>query len=517
MPRRKQARRMTVQDIRTILRLTHEQGLSVREIGLRLKLSKTTVATYLLRAREARLDCWPLPAGRDDDATLEAALFQRVGRPPQDLQEPDWAKVATELKRKGVTLVLLWQEYREAHPEGYGYTWFCEQFRAFENRTSPSFRNRHEAGAVMQTDYAGHTIPITDPATGVVRQAQIFVAVLGASSYTFAWASLSQALPDWIEAQVRALKFFGGVTKAIVCDNLKAAVAKPLWFEPSITKTFADMAEHYDTTVLPTRPRKPRDKGKVEGAVLIVERWILARLRNMQFFSVEALNATIAELLADLNARPMRRIGRSRRDLFEEIERPALRRLPSEPFEYAEWKQAKVHPDYHIDVLHSFYSVPHRLIGRRVEVRLTHRMVEIFHNHERVAVHTRRGKRGGHSTVKEHMPKAHQRHDGMTPEYLVTRAGRVGYHVAVLVERLMRDRPHPEQGYRSALGVLSLERRFGRDRLEAACDRALIHNTVSYASVQSILVTGLDKAANAPDPILPTPCHDNIRGPAYYQ
>jgi len=369
----------------------------------------------------------------------------------------------------------------------------------------------------MQTDYAGHTIPITDPATGAVRQAQIFVAVLGASSYTFAWASLTQTLPDWIEAQVRALKFFGGVTKAIVCDNLKAAVAKPLWFEPSITKTFSDMAAHYDTTVLPTRPRRPRDKGKVEGAVLIVERWILARLRNMQFFSVEALNAAIAELLADLNDRPMRRIGRSRRDLFDEIERPALRELPPEPFEYAEWKQAKVHPDYHIDVLHSFYSVPHRLIGRRVDIRLTHRMVEIFHNHDRVAVHTRRGTRGGHSTIKEHMPSAHQRHGGMTPDYLITRAGRAGHHVAVLVERLMRDRPHPEQGYRSALGVLSLERRFGRDRLEAACGRALTHNTVSYASVQSILATGLDKAAAGPEPILPTPRHDNIRGAAYYQ
>ncbi len=347
-----------MQDIRTILRLTHEQGLSVREIGLRLKLSKTTVATYLLRAREAGLDRWPLPPRRGDDATLESALFQRIGLPPQDLQGPDWAKVATELKRKGITLVLLWQEYRATHPEGCGYTWFCEQFRAFENRTSPSFRNRHEAGAVMQTDYAGHTLPITDPATGAVHQAQIFVAVLGASNYTFAWASLTQTLPDWIEAQVRALKFFGGVTKAIVCDNLKAAVAKPLWFEPSITKTFAEMAEHYDTTVLPTRPRKPRDKGKVEGAVLIVERWILARLRNMQFFSVEALNATIAELLSDLNARPMRRIGRSRRDLFDEIERPALQALPPEPFEYAEWKQAKVHSDYHIDVLHNFRTAP---------------------------------------------------------------------------------------------------------------------------------------------------------------
>lgn len=517
MPRRKQARRMTVQDIRTILRLTHEQGLSVREIGLRLKLSKTTVATYLLRAREAGLNCWPLPVGRDDDATLERALFQRMGRPPQDIHEPDWAKVATELKRKGVTLVLLWQEYRATHPDGYGYTWFCEQFRAFENRTSPSFRNRHEAGAVMQTDYAGHTIPVTDPATGAVHQAQIFVAVLGASSYTFAWASLTQTLPDWIEAQVRALKFFRGVPKAIVCDNLKAAVVKPLWFEPAITKTFADMAAHYDTTVLPTRPRKPRDKGKVEGAVLIVERWILARLRNMQFFSVELLNIAIAELLAELNGRPMRRIGRSRRELFEDIERPALRDLPSEPFEYAEWKQAKVHADYHVDVLHSFYSVPHRLIGKKVDIRLTHRMVEIFHNHERVAVHTRRGTRGGHSTVKEHMPKAHQRHGGMTSEYLIMRAGRVGYHVAVLVERLMRDRPHPEQGYRSSLGVLSLERRFGKERLETACDRALTHNTVSYVSVKSILVTGLDKAAMEPATVMPTPRHDNIRGAAYYQ
>jgi transposase len=241
------------------------------------------------------------------------------------------------------------------------------------------------------------------------------------------------------------------------------------------------------------------------------------RMRNMQFFSVEALNAAIAELLVDLNDRPMRRIGRSRRDLFEEIERSALRAQPPEAFEYAECKQAKVHPDYHVDVLHSFYSVPHRLIGRRVEVRLTHRMVEIFHNHERVALHTRRGNRGGHSTIREHMPKAHQRHDRMTPEYLILRAGRVGHRVAVLVERLMRDRPHPEQGYRSALGVLSLERRFGRDRLEAACDRALTYNTVSYASVQSILATGLDKAVAEPAPIPSTPSHDNIRGAAYYQ
>ena len=251
--------------------------------------------------------------------------------------------------------------------------------------------------------------------------------------------------------------------------------------------------------------------------MLIVERWILARLRNRQFFSIEALNVAIAELLDDLNARIMRRVGRSRRELFVEIECPALGPLPDTPFEYAEWKRAKVHPDYHIEVLHGFYSVPHRLIGRQVDVRLTHRMIEIFHNHERVAVHHRRGQRGGHSTIKEHMPKAHQRYGGMTPESLITRAARTGYHAAALVERLMRDRPHPEQGYRSALGVLGLQRQFGADRLEAACERALTVGTVNYASVRSILITGLDRAPSPPDPVTATPVHDNIRGPGYYQ
>ena len=325
-----------MQDIRTILRLTHDQGLSVREVSRQLKLSKTTVATYLHRAREAGLNCWPLPSDRDDDATLQTALFQRAGRPTRDEAEPDWPHIARELKRKGVTLRLLWDEYRAAHPDGYGYTWFCTGFREFECRVSPRFRNRHDAGAAMQTDYAGHTIPVIDPTTGEVHPVQIFVAVLGASNYTFACASLTQQLPDWIDAQVRALKFFGGVPKAIICDNLKAAVVKPLWFEPSLTTTFEAMAAHYDTTILPTRPRKPRDKAKVEGAVLIVERWILARLRNLQFFSIEALNEAIAELLVDINTRPMRRIGRSRRVLYDDIERPALRPLPETAFEYAE-------------------------------------------------------------------------------------------------------------------------------------------------------------------------------------
>jgi transposase len=517
MPRRKQARRTDVKDMRSILRLTHDQGLSVRAVSKRLTLSKTTISTYLLRAREAGLTGWPLPPGYDSDAALERAVFRRIGRPPQDLSEPDWPLIGREMKRKGVTLVLLWQEYRAAHPDGYGYTWFCDRYLSFIRRTHVSFRNRHDAGAVMQTDYAGQTVPLIDPHTGLITQAQIFVALLGASSFTFAMASHSQQLPDWIDGQCRALAFFGGVPKAVVCDNLKSGVAKALWFEPTLNQTFAAMAEHYDTTILPTRSRRPRDKGKVEGAVLIVERWILARLRNQCFFGLAELNAAIARLLTDLNDRPMRHVGKSRRQIFEEIERSALAALPAEAFEYAEWKRARVHPDYHVEVDKTFYSVPHRLIGRQVDVRLTHRVVEIFCDHERVASHVRTSQRRGHVTVNEHMPKAHQRYANRTPASLIEKAGRIGANTATLVERLMRDRPHPEQGYRSAMGVLSLARRYEHDRLEAACDRALVINAVSYSSVSAILKTGLDKAAPTASAAKPAPAHANIRGGSYYQ
>ncbi len=369
----------------------------------------------------------------------------------------------------------------------------------------------------MQTDYAGQTVEVIDPQTGEIRQAQIFVAVLGASSLTFAMASFSQRLPDWIEGQCQALSYFGGVPKAIVCDNLKAGVVKALWFEPTLNQTFAAMAEHYDTTVLPTRSRRPRDKGKVEGAVLIVERWILARLRNRRFFSVTDLNGAIAVLLEDLNNRLMRHAGKSRRQLFEEIERSALAPLPLVPFEYAEWKTAKVHPDYHVEVDKTFYSVPHRLIGRRVEVRLTHRMVEIFYDHRRVASHVRRSQRCGHVTVNEHMPKAHQRYANVTPASLIRMAARIGVNAAILVERMMRERPHPEQGYRSAMGIIALARRYERERLEAACERALAIQAISYSSVSAILKSGLDRTRPAAEPVKAAPAHANIRGGDYYQ
>jgi len=506
-----------VKDICAILRLRYDQGLSVREVSERLKISKTSVSTYLFRAREAGVSTWPLPTGYEDDGALKRLMFRRMGRPPRDLSQPDWALIARELKRKGVTLTLLWQEYRAGHPEGYGYTWFCEGFAAFERRASATFRNRHAAGAVMQTDYAGQTITVADPETGVITEAQIFVAVLGASSLTFAMASFGQRLPEWIAGHCRALSFFGGVPKSIVCDNLKAGVVKPLWFEPTLNPTFAAMAEHYDITILPARVGKPRDKGKVEVAVQIVERWILARLRNRCFFSLDDLNAAIAALLEELNNRPMRHVGKSRREMFEAIERTALSPLPPAPFEYAEWKTAKVHPDYHVEVDKTFYSLPHRLIGRCVEVRLTHRVVEIFHDHQRVASHLRRSQRSGHVTVPEHMPKAHQRYANVTPDGLIGQAARIGPNTAIMAERMMRERPHPEQGYRSAMGIIALARRYEPARLEAACERALAINAITFSSVNAILKSGLARARPAAEPAKPAPPHGNIRGGTYYQ
>lgn len=508
-------KRIEMRQIREILRLSLGCGLSGRRVGQSLGVGKSVVLDYVRRARAAGLS-WPLPSELDSDAALDALLLPRQGRPRETAVQPDWGHVGRELKRPGVTLSLLWLEYRQIEPQGYSYSRFCELYGSWRKTAGATFRNRHRAGEVVQSDYAGQRVLVFDPALGRLREAQIFVATLGASSYTYAEATWTQGLPDWIGSHTRAFGFFGGVAKAIVCDNLKSGVTKPLWFEPTVNRTFEDMAVHYDTVVLPARVRKPRDKAKAENAVQVVQRWVLARLRNRQFFSLAALNAEITALVHELNDRPMRHVGKSRRELFEELERPALKALPQAPYQYAEWKQAKVHPDYHVEVDRNFYSVPHQLIGREVEVRLTLKVVEVFHDHRRIASHIRRSQRVGHVTVPEHMPKAHQRYANTTPRSLIRRAAEIGFNTAILVERLMRDRPHPEQGFRAAMGILSLKRRFGPDRLEAACTRALEIQAVSYSSVNSILKTGLDQAPDQQEPPKATAAHGNIRGSTYY-
>jgi transposase len=503
--------------IREILRLKYEGGVTERAIARSIGVARSTVALTLERIAAAQLG-WPLPAGLSD-AVLEAMLYASAGRPQgsRGKTEPDWAHVHHELRRPGVTLTLLWEEYRQREPGGYGYSRWCELYRAWEGRLSPTMRQAHPAGERMFVDYAGQTVELYDGRTGEIRAAQIFVAVMGASSYTYAEASWTQTLPDWIGSHVRALAFMGGVPAQLVPDNPKVGVTRANWYEPGLNRTYLDLATHYRTAILPARPRRPRDKAKVEVGVLVVERWILARLRNRRFFSLAELNRAIGELIADLNARPMRRLGVSRRDLFRELDCPALKPLPAEPYEYAEWRVRRVARDYHVDIDAHYYSVPHRLLGEQLDARITAHTVELFRKGERVAVHLRGAGRGRHTTIAEHMPSSHRRYAEWTLERIRIDAAAIGPSTAKLTELILECRPHPEQGYRACIGILRLGRQYGIARLEAACDRGLDIGARSYGSIQSILKHGLDKQpARAARQGELLPDHPNIRGSRYY-
>src|SRR5215831_17833972 len=512
------AKRVSMRRVREILRLKHECGASDREIARSLSIARSTVAVTLERVAAVGLR-WPLPATLTD-RVLEAMLYAGHGRQQgaRRKAEPDWAYVHHELRRPGVTLMLLWEESRQREPDGYRYSRWCELYRAWESRLSPTMRQAHPAGERMFVDYAGQTIDLTDGRTGEIRPAQIFVAAMGASNYTYAEATWTQSLPDWIGAHVRALAFIGGVPAQLVPDNPKVGVTRANWYEPGLNRTYLDLAAHYGTAILPARARKPRDKAKVEVAVLVVERWILARLRNHRFFSLVELNRAIAELVTELNARPMRHLGVSRRDLFVELDQPALKELPAEPYQYAEWRARRVGLDYHVDIEGHYYSVPHRLIREQLDARITERTIELFCRGERVAVHLRGGGRGRHTTIPEHMPSAHRRYAEWTVERIRADAAAIGPSTAKLVALILESRPHPEQGYRACIGILRLARHYGAARLEAACDRGLDIGARSYNSIQSILKHGLDRRP-PPQPTAQGQLrldHPNIRGPRYY-
>jgi len=501
--------------VREVLRLRHALGLSYRKINEALGVGKTSAGEIVRRAELIGLT-WPLPQ-LFDDAELERRLFTAPGEVQPERPAADWAKLHEELKRRSVTLVLLWQEYRAEHPGGYGYSRFCDLYGEWRRSVSATMRQTHAAGEKLFVDFAGDTAAVIDPLTGDSRAAHIFVAALGASNFTYAEARWSEGLADWISAHVNALGAIDGVPKAVVCDNLKAGVTKPSRYEPGINHTYAELATHYGFAVLPTRIKKPRDKAKAEVAVQIVQRFVLARLRNRRFFSLDELNAAIRECVADLNAKIMRKIGKSRRELLETIERPALKPLPAEPYRYAEWRRARVAPDYHIEIAGHYYSVPSRLIREVVEARITTTTVEIFHRGIRVASHAFSAVRNRHTTIAEHMPSAHRRYAEWTPARLMREAEKIGSATLALFEAIMCAKPHPEQGFRSCLGILRLAKEYGADRLEAACRRGNDIGARSYGSIASILQHGLDRAyapEKVPDgaPIR----HANIRGQGYY-
>ena len=454
--------RLTMRKTFEVLRLKWECHLSNRAIARSCSISHTTVAAYIQRAQEAGLS-WPLPADMDED-TLYELLFPKA---PQSRTRvipcPDWSLVHTELRKKGVTLLLLWVEYREAHPDGYSYSQFCVRYREWAKHLKSSMRLFHKGGERVFVDYAGHTVPIVDPHTGEIHDTQIFIGVLGASNYTYAEAQGSQELPNWIGAHVRMFAFFGGVPEIVVPDNLKTGVKHPCRYEPDLNPTYHDLAEHYGTAVIPTRVRKPKDKAKVEVGVQVVERWILARLRNHTFFNLADLNRAIQQLLTELNARPMKHLERSRRALFEELDRPALKPLPERPYEFAIWKKARVNIDYHIEFEKHCYSVPHTLIRKEVYVRATQSTIEIYHNNRRVASHRRVKSPGRYTTVAEHMPSDHQKYHEWSPQRIRSWAETFGPHTAQLVQMMLDARPHPQQAYRSCLGLFRLSSRCGKE------------------------------------------------------
>jgi len=491
-------------------------GRTLREISGSLGVGRSTIGDYLMRADVAGLS-WPLPDTMSV-AELEVRLFpSATGEVRNNLAVPDWAHVHRELRRKGVTLALLWEEYKAAHrADGYGYSRFCELYRRWEERLSPTMRQHHIAGDRVFVDYAGDTLDVICPETGEVRQAQVFVGVLGASNYTYVEASWTQGLSDWIGAHVRMLAFFGGVPDQIVSDNLKSGVTKACFYEPKINRTYADLAAHYDTAVIPARPNKPRDKAKVEVGVLLVQRWIMARLRKRRFQSLSAVNVAIWEELERFNGKVTRHLGASRRELFEALDRPALKLLPESPYEYAEWIERKVGLDYHVEIEKHYYSVPHTHLRQKVWARIAARTIEIFHEGQRVASHVRTSGNRKHTTVTEHMPEAHQTYEGWTPAQIREWAERIGPHTGALVDQILRTKTHPQQGFRACLGLVQLAKPHGSKALEAACLRALEIGAATYGSVKSILQNNLHRRQPEKPADGPAITHANIRGADYF-
>jgi transposase len=496
--------------IRELLRLKFDLGLSDRKIAASLSMARSTVKECLKRAATVSIG-WPLPQALDD-IQLEARLYPAKPVAVQ-IPLPDFAHVQRELSRPGVTRVLLWQEYKTQHPDGLQYSAFCDHYREFSTVASPVMRFEHRAGEKCFVDYAGQTVGVIDRLTGELRDAQVFVAVLGCSNYTYAEATWTQSLPDWLGSHVRSLEFFGGAPAAFVPDNLKAGVHRPHRYEPDLNRAYAEFAEHYAVAILPARVRKPRDKAKVEGGVLIVERWILARLRDRQFFSLAELNAAIAELLVELNDRAFQKLDGSRRSRFLELDRPALKALPAHAYEYAQWKFAKVHPDYHIEVEHAYYSVPYRYIGERVDVRITVRMIEVFARRELIASHARRFKRGARSTLDVHRPLQHRAVIDTTVARLIERAQGIGPAVAAVLTAQFKRKRHPEEAMRVAQGILRLAEDFTPAQLSAACERALALNACNYRSVRALIITPAPESGDDRQLSL---VHENVRGPEYF-
>lgn len=509
-------RRKSVRKIKEIVRL-HEAGFNKKQIEGIVIISRKTVRKYIERVETLGLTYAEIE--KMPPKQLYALLFPV--KPEDALRirpQPDWQKIYQDMKRKHVTLALLWEEHIEIYPDGYRYSQFCHNYRKWRKRLDISMRQDHKAGEKLFVDFAGQTVPVTDPLTGKVKPAQIFIAVLGASNYTYAEAVRSQTLPDWIQCHVNAFNYFGGCTELVVPDNTKTGVSKACRYEPDLNPTYHDFAMQYGVAIAPARTGKAKDKAKVENGVLVTERWILAALRNFTFFSLRELNEKISELLEKINNKPFQKLEGTRRSHFELVDKPALRPLPQTPYEYAEWKKATVNIDYHVEVDGHYYSVPYKYRGQKVDIRITQKTVTVYKDGFRISSHIRSHLKGRHTMILEHLPRAHREYKQWTPSRIINWAKTLGENTARVVERVIEEREHPVLGYRSSLGIIRLEKSYGRDRLEAAAKRAVAFGTYSYKSIKSILEKGLDKKPleEQINKTLPQN-HENVRGADYYQ
>ena len=516
-------RRLSMRKIKEILRLKFDCDLSNRCIARSCSISHSTVGEYISRFEESGLS-WPLPSGLDE-SSLESRLFPLASMVKENVtdREPDWQMVHEELRKKGVTLLLLWREYVSENPEGYKYSRFCDLYKQWKKKLQVSMRQNHRAGEKMFVDYCGQTVEIRNSSGTTVSEAQIFVAVLGASNYIFAEAHNKQDIVHWLGGHIRGFEFFGGVPEVVVPDNLKSGVKSPCRYEPVLNPSYHDMAKHYEVAVIPARVRKPKDKSKAEVGVQVVQRWILAVLRKRTFFSLHELNQAIKELLVDLNNREMKHLGKSRRELYESLEKPMLRSLPREPYNFWEWKKVKVPPDYHVKFDNNYYSVPSRYVQKSVDIRANQHLVEIYFKDKVIAYHKRSYEKNFVLTEVKHMPQRHRVIAEVNGQHLMNWSEKVGPHTTSVIDHLLSSEMHPEQTYRKCLGVLRLGGRYGEERLEAACKRVLHFGVATYKGIEAVLKNGCDKLplprveTDKEKEPLPTHLHhENIRGSHYY-
>lgn len=509
---------ISMRKLKEILRLKYEAKLSHRKIGSSLSISPGTVSTYINRAKLMGIEDWPLPV-EWDEVKLNKHFLQTKIKPRTAIPLPNWLLFHPQLKRKGVTKQLLWQEYVERHADNhYSYPQMCRIYKEWLSRQQPSMRQIHQYGEKLFIDYCGPTIPIVNPDTGECRGAQIFVAVMGGSNYTYAEATLSQKLEDWVMSHVRAFQFLGAVPAIIVPDNLRSATTRACKYDPDLNPTYQQLAAHYNVAIIPARPLRPKDKAKAENGVLIVERWIMAVLRHETFYTLSHLNQRISELLLRLNTKAFQKLPGNRTSEYHAHELPAMRPLPLLAYQYTFIKKVKVNVDYHIEVNKHYYSVPYGLLKRQIEAHVSEQTVTLHYQNQCVAQHLRSYRQGGYSTQVEHMPKAHQDYATWTPERLIQWAGKLGEYVLQWVEYKLASKAHPQQSYKVCLGLLSLSKTYPKERLNAACQRALDTGGYRLENIKIILKKRLDQEAREPQQadLLAELKHDNVRGQDYY-